>query len=260
MSLLDLDRLRESGVYRFISEELERTSKTFEVCPTDENRDAWRLMNYCYRLKQLAERRIGTVNQALSTSNNDELAGECHELLEALLESVGLHAKEKVLVIEQLALRLRGVANPGNFVHAQKGGAGLQILEIHGSAQLTNYSVSGIVTEHLPESAVIRFNVAGEVEEREFFWGDLNATPETLPVGSSVIGETRLFRSLSLRSEEEDAEFQGGREQILRDLRSEGIDPKTMICTETDAELLERSARVWAENLKGHSPSRSNEG
>lgn len=261
MNPLETNQLRNSSVYRFISDGLERTTKAFESSSTCEDRDAWRLLNYCFRLKQLADRRNAIGNQPLNNSNNVGLAAECHELLDALLESIGLHSYEKHLVIENLALRLRSAVNPGNFVLANKDRDATEILEIHNVATLVNTSISGVVLEHFDETVVIRFNVAGEAEEREFLWNDLNCAPETLPVGTLVIGETKLLRAPTPPSEEEqDAEFQKARDQILRDLKSLGIDPKAMIGSEDTAELREKSARVWAENLKKPYPTQSDGG
>ena len=118
-----------------------------------------------------------------------------------------------------------------------------------------------VVTEHLHDAAVIRFNIAGETEEREFFWDELNATPETLPVGTNVIGVTGLLRAPSPPSEEDqDAEIQKVRKQVASYLRSQGIDPQTMIGTRPTKEFRKMSAKAWAENLKRQSQSEPNEG
>jgi hypothetical protein len=114
---------------------------------------------------------------------------------------------------------------------------------------LNRSKIHGIVTEHLKDAVVVRFNVEGETEEREFFWKDLNATPDNVPVGALVVGETRLLRASSpATAEEVQAEMERIEQDVAREIHRWGVDAKTMIGSEPDEELKRKSTVAWAAN------------
>jgi hypothetical protein len=110
---------------------------------------------------------------------------------------------------------------------------------------LNRTSIHGSVIEHLNDAVVIRFNVGGESEEREFFWSDLSAKPEALPVGTMVVGETRLLRAPGLANDEEvGREMERIQQGVEEKLKTLGIDPDTPVGLANDDTESQRSTEA----------------
>ena len=236
-------------VYRFFVDEEKRTLRAYEA-PKRPDREHWKLLHYCHQVKLLAERRIAFGNDVSAKATGDELAIKCHEVLDTLLETIGLHAQEKSFILERLSLRLRGSQVDGNVVIAEiQPPSNQRLLEAKTPSALSCASLSGVVIEHLKDAAVIRFNVCGESEEREFLWKDLNAQPESLPVGTMVVGETRLLRAPSSPTDDEVGQHMRRiHHEVEQELKERGIDSHRIIGSEPDEALRQRSAKAWADN------------
>jgi hypothetical protein len=179
-----------------------------------------------------------------SKNSRDEVALRCHELLDTLLETIGIHSQDKNLVLESLALRLRGSGAGGNIVVAEiQADSNQHLLEKVNCSALSSATLQGIVTEHLDDAAMIRFNVGGESEEREFFWRELSAQPETLPVGTIVVGETRLLRAPKMPSDDEvRLDMNRMQQEVEKKLKTLGIDPDTPVGLANDDTKCQRSS------------------
>ncbi len=124
------------------------------------------------------------------------------------------------------------------------------VLERHDDSVLHASTIHGIVSDHLKDSVVIRFNVGGESEERDFVFEDMNVRPDEIPVGTRVIGETRLLRAPAPATiEEMRADMQRINQQVDRELEELGIDPKTVIGTEFNIESHDESAQAGNEGF-----------
>ena len=87
-------------------------------------------------------------------------------------------------------------------------------------------SVWGEVIDHTAKALVVRFDVAGVREDREFFWDEINAKPDDLPKGTAVLGRTELIMAPKEDESLSDAgRLKSIREATHREMRSMGIEP-----------------------------------
>ena len=199
-----------------------------------EQLESWKLLSFFHTAEKLADR-VRTISTEIARDDpglvrrvNSDLATQCHIALDNLLEAIGIQAVQKELVFEALTLQLSGSTRlaKSDYLEGRAAAGNVWMLESASTPALQTATVWGEVIDHTDKALVVRFDVGGIPEKRDFLWDEIKAKPEDLPKGTAVIGRTELL----LAPQEDESLSDGGRlqairEEAQREMRALGIEP-----------------------------------
>lgn len=197
--------------------------------------ESWKLLSFFHTAEQLANR-VRTTSAEIATSDDpdlvrrvsSDLATQCHIALDNLLEAIGIHAVQKELVFQALTLQLSSTTRLGgdDFLNGRTANGNVWMLESASLPALQTASVWGEVIDHTDKALIVRFDVGGVREDREFFWDEIKAKPDDLPKGTAVLGRTELIMAPKEdESLSDPGRLKSIREATHREMRSMGIEP-----------------------------------
>ena len=115
---------------------------------------------------------------------------------------------------------------------------------------LHSAQIWGEVIEHEDDALVVRFDVDGMPEERDFFWDELSAGRGGLPVGTMVIGRTELVKMPPVANKEDQRKtVRGIHEEVQQERKARGIKAGEHKSRIIAPEEQLRANQHWAERM-----------
>jgi hypothetical protein len=130
--------------------------------------------------------------------HDEVLLQEALKAVSTLISAISTYGQVEGLTLESLAMTLSSkLASPGTqpTLAGKVSGKNVVIAERRESPLLHSSEIWGEVIENDERKLVVRFDVGGVREEREFYWNEMKLAREELPVGTEVIGLTQLVKA-----------------------------------------------------------------
>jgi hypothetical protein len=244
----------------------ERRLKEILGSSPNEERAAWKLYNFYHCAERLAKFRESLINtttgsiasQAVSSAQMNLLAAECHAALDVLLGIVGLRAENNEWVLGQLTMQLRGLPTDlagSRLVARRLRPETVLMFERWSEIGIHASETPGTVIKHTDKTMIVRFDLDGLIEERSFWWDELKATAEQLPVGTKVIGIARLAKATeTAKTEDSGKATREIHEAVEADMAKLGPDAKKPLGRETSPEDQARALEEWR-RIAPHPPA-----
>jgi hypothetical protein len=133
---------------------------------------------------------------------------------------------------------------------------------IHISRALHAGSTWGEIIQHNDKAFIVKFDVGGVSEEREFFWDELSVEPGELPVGTIVIGRTELVKAALPLPENTDREkTRQIRDAVLKQMNGAKPDAGKRTIRVITPEEQAKADQYWVERIaKNAAPNKEKPG
>lgn len=219
----------------------------------------WTQQNLCNAWETLSNYlRHRDKDAVAGTPASPQLTAQCEDALRTLLAALPKCADLSNLNLETLSLRLsepRKFSSTGRSVQGAIKGNAVAVVEKIATPPIHEALVPGEVIENDAEKVVIRFNISGIREKREFYWEDLIVGRDKLPVGTQVLGRTQL-EIVPDRSEElnDPKRLQAIREEVDRELKEQGLGSGSLNCRLIKASFPEPKPKAGAKKAKKKTP------